>query len=328
MLTAGPAREQDRGPIIELTRRTFGDDFAAQLDREWHWQWHADPRLAEPGYRGVVVREGERIVGTTALLPAGLHVAGVPVDAWWQVCTAVDEHCRRRGVGALLQQRMEAHSILAKGPSEGALALFKSTGYQVVDFGGYWTRTLDFKARLQRSTGGGVGGALGSLANAFIESVPEMPSGVTELSGDFDASFDALWESARKQYPAITRRDAAVLNWRYRRKPFADYTVLVLENRGYLTFSDFERRGILRGRIVDVLAGRDDEDARRDLIAGALHALHERGADRVDCLATSPVVRESLRAAGFSPAKRPDPLVMRGIELDEPYFCAGDGDGA
>jgi len=328
MLESGPSGEQDREQILALSRHAFGVEFALQREREWHWQWHQDPRLPEPGYRGIAVRDEERIVGTATLLPAGLYVAGAPVEAWWQVCTVVHADYRRRGIGVRIQDELGSRVVLAKGLSEGALGMLKSSGYRLLDTGGYWTRTLDFKARLQRSTGEGVGGALGSVANALLKGVPARSPRVVELEGEFDDRFDALWERARVAYPAIALRDAATLNWRYRARPDCGYTVLVLENRGYLAFSDFERRGIRRGRIVDLLADRDDEDARLDLLAGALHALHERGADRVDCFATSSVVLDSLRSAGFRPAKRPDPLAMHGIEPDDPYFCAGDGDGA
>lgn len=328
MLTTGPSGEQDRDQILELTQHAFGDAFAEQRAREWEWQWHEDRRLDAPGYRGIAVRDGDRIVGMTTLLPAGLFVDGQPVDACWQVCTAVHADYRRRGIGTLLQDAIASRAVFAKGMTPAVIAVLEKAGYAVLDTGGYWTRTLDLAPRLKRMAGGGAGGALGAAANVFVRSVGDVPEGVESVPGEFDERFDRLWARVAGAYPAIARRDAATLTWRYRDRPDTAYSVLALEDRGYLVFSHFDRRGIRRGRIVDLLAAPDDEEARQGLLSGALAALRLLGADRVDCFATSPVVLVSLRAAGFKRGKRPDPLAMHGTEQADPYFLAGDGDGA
>jgi predicted N-acetyltransferase YhbS len=137
MFETRPSGEQDREEILELSRLAFGDEFASQREREWQWQWFQDPRLPEPGYRGVAVRSEGRIVGTTTLLPVGLHVDGDPVEVWWQVCTAVHPDFRRQGIGALLQDGMASLAVFGQGVTTASLAMLEKCGYRVLDTGGF-----------------------------------------------------------------------------------------------------------------------------------------------------------------------------------------------
>jgi len=295
--------------------------------REWTWQWHDDPRLASPGYHGLVVVDGGQIVGSTALQPAGLHVSGRPVPAWWQVNTVVHKDFRRRGIAALLNDRMPAATILAKGPSTAMLHVFRKCGYREVETGGYWRRTLTYKDRMARIDS--TLGVLATVIDATLRKLPQVSPDVKPLKGDFDARFDALWSEARASYPAITLRDSATLNWRYRRRPNTIYRVLVHGNgAGYVVLSTFKRRGTLRGIIADLLARPTSDTARTELLVAALCALRELGADRVSAYATDPAVQTALRGLGFRPSRGKDPLLVRGTSAADPYITAGDGDGA
>ena len=324
-------RDEDRAQIVALARAVFGDEVAAVMERQWEWQWRDDPRLSSPGFRGPVAESEGRIVASTALTPAGLYVEGEPVDAWWRVDTMVHPDFRRRGIAAQLTGKMPP-VILGKGVTGPSHALLEQTGYSVAQTGGFRTRTLSHAPRWKRATGETVGRALGAVADLFVRGVPEQPEGVGKLVGEFDARFDTLWADVRAAYACITRRDAALLNWRYLDRPATHYHTLVREDaselRGYVVLSVFEKRGIRRGRIVDLLARRDDDEARHDLVIGAMRALAACGADRVDCLAGSPVVWRALDRFGFAAQGEAEPLFGRGVEVAGMYVLAGDGDGA
>ena len=320
------SRKEDRTAILGLVRSVFGNEVAEMHRREWTWQWHDDPRLPQPGYRGLVVEDGGTIVGSTALQPAGLHVDGRPVPSWWQVNTVVHKDFRRRGIAALLNDRMPPGAILAKAPSAAMLEVFRKCGYDEIETGGYWRRNLTYAPRM--SWLGAESTMLGTLADMTLRRLPPMPPDVKLHRGVFDARFDALWSEARAAYPAITRRDAATLTWRYRRRPGATYRVLVHgEGAGYIVFTTLKRRGSLRGRIVDVLTRPTDDTARTELLVGALHTLKEAGADRVDAWASSAAVQAALRPLGFRPSTGKDALLVRGAAARDLYITAGDGDG-
>ena len=329
MVEIREGRDEDRAQIVALARAVFGDEVAAVMERQWAWQWHDDPRLSSTGFRGPVAESDGRIVASTALTPAGLYVEGQPVEAWWRVDTMVHPDFRRRGIAAQMTDAMPP-VVLGKGVTGPSQALLERTDYNVAQTGGFRTRTLTHAPRWSRATGTAVGRALGAVADVFVRGVPEQPEGVGKLAGDFDRRFDDLWTEARGSYACITRRDAAVLNWRYLDRPETHYHTLIHEDadrlRGYVVLSVIEKRGIRRGRIVDLLARRDDDDTRRDLVIGALRAMRACGADRVDCLAGSPIVWRTLDTLGFSAQASAEPLFGRGVEVAGMYVLAGDGD--
>ena len=178
-------------------------------------------------------------------------------------------------------------------------------------------------------------GLMAFFADLMIPRVSKPGMAVKILAGEFDARFDGLWEQARNEYQAITRRDRATLNWRYRQHPDTAYQVLTVEDqgelRGYLVYSVFFRHQQRRAHIVDILASHRDTAVLEALIAEALHQFRRQSVHRVECYAGGKTVISALEHLGFKPRLHKGKVqstLVRGIPpLEELYVTRGDGDG-
>jgi len=346
-------REEDKGQILELIKDVFGEEQAERAARRWHWQWHEDPRLDKPGYRGVVAEWDGRIIGTLSGIPAGLHIAGQPVFASWFTDNIVHwGHLRRalkaqkrlgdstgpdlsNGIAAAMLNHSAADYMqLGKhvtGPVEPTLYRI---GFQAQKGTGSWARLVSFRQPLETVVGKYAGMLLAALADWVIPRIPQPSLPVEALAGDFDARFDGLWASAKQEYPAITLRDAATLNWRYRRHPDTVYTVLTVEEQGvlvgYLVYSIYFRHKQRRAHIVDILTGRENSAARLALLAAALRHMRREGVHKVECYGNGLILWADLKRTGFAPRldRGKEQLALaRHLPDVELYITRGDGDG-
>lgn len=332
MIDIRRADEHDRDSILALWEAADGPAKRALRERFWDWRWRRRPGSA--GYQGVIALEGARAVGSMACAPAGLHVRGRPVAATWEFESIVHPGYRRHGVmSRLLAAAAEFGCGLAKDTSEPMLAARLKAGFRTLPASGYWERTLSHEGRLRRATGALIGGALRPLADIAVPALPQPALPVEAHDGPFDARFDALWEAVASGYDAIGRRDAACLQWRFRDRPDAAYRVLTLAGpsggslRGYAVCRAMERRQRRRGILSDLLTGRDDEEARRALLAAACRCLAAWGADSVRAYVADARSAQALRDLGFRPARRPSPMTVRGDLPAEIFVAIQDGDG-
>jgi len=363
------AREDDRRAVLDLLADVFGAAQAAGIDSLWDWRWRSDPRLEPPGPRGTVASWRGEILGHIGFVPAGLFVAGVPVEAWWAVDAAVSRGRLRRAIRAGerkrprggsreagVADRMVDHSfrhaiVLGKGTGTTMANVARRRGFVEVGRGGFWVRRVSIIPRARRVLGGPLARAIGGVVEGLRDRIPAStieedrdwpPTGpspaafetraVVEIpNASFDASFDALWDDARRTYGAITRRDASMLAWRYRERPGAAYTILALRNHrllhGYAVLRAHDAGRHRHGRILDLLTRADDDAARDALLAACLRRLRRDGVEQVRCYATHSILIGALRRAGFRPGRSHEPLLARGWRGPEPYVTEGDGDG-
>ncbi len=352
MLDIRPGRDSDKNQILALFEDVFGIEQAERAARRWEWQWQDDPRLEKPGYRGVVADWNGLIIGSISCIPAGLHIEGQPVEAYWFVDTMVHwGHLRqamreRKRSGATGWPDL-SHGIAAAmldHPAAGAIQLGKhltspmalipyKIGCEDQKGTGSWARLISFRQPVKSVIGKPLGLLLGGTADLFIAKFPKPEREVATLEGDFDARFDDLWAKAKLDYQAIARRDRAVLNWRYRRHPDTAYTVLMLEEKGalsgYLVYSVFFRHRQRRAHIVDVLARRENPAAFDALLAAALQRMRREEVHKVECYAGGSTLSSALARAGFAPrlihGKEQATLIRRMPDV-ELYITRGDGD--
>lgn len=347
------ADEADKEALLSFMASAAGDDKAATLARRWHWQWHQDPRLESPGYRGVIAVWEEKVLANIAYLPAALYLHGEPVEACWFADARIHWGWTRQALKAAARagwrkQALFPHGIVAalmdhpatgerqmgKHVAEAMMTIASRRGFVDVPDAGNLMRRVSLQAPLRRGLGTGVGGLLGLMADLMIR-LPRRPRlPVARFDEPFDARFDALWERARYAYPAITRRDAAVLEWHYRQHPDTGYQTLIIEEgsglRGYLVFKVWERKGRRIARLVDLLVLPGDQGAMRALVSAALRAMRAQAAERVDWFVSGAEPRQVALELGFSPRLtshgRPQPLIARGLPR-QVYVTSGDGDG-
>ena len=356
MIDIRPGTDADRPQIIARIAEVFGPDPAARADRLWDWQWHQDPRLPTPGYRGVVADWRGQIIGNLGTIPAGLYLDGEPVGAHWAVDVlvhfglmrqALKEHRRHptatgpdlsQGIAAALFDHPHAGPIqFGKHISDPMTAIMKRIGFVPPTDSGSMHRRVSLKHTLGRALGRPLGGLIGAVADLGLPlgRRPRLP--LEPLTGPFDARFDRLWEEVRGSYPAIGLRDARTLNWRYRQHPEGDYQVITTGEGtrlcGYVVLLSYDKGRRRWAKIVDLLTVPGDTEAISALVSGALRRLRGARAERVEIFACGAGLGATLRSLGFSPrltkSGRPQPLLTRALPPAAAgiYVTQGDGDG-
>lgn len=347
--------EADKPRILQLIRGVFGAGEAERAERRWLWQWHEDPRLSEPGFHGVVAEWNGQIIACVSSVPAGLFLHGKPVDAFWFVDGLVNWGGVRRVLRAQkgADSASQASPDLSKGlyaamlnhPAAGGIQMGKhltdraavvcyKIGSSVQPGTGSWSRLISFRQPLERWIGKPMAIVLGGLADLAIPGIPKNTLPVEVLEGNFDQRFDELWNQAKDEYPAITRRDMSMLNWRYRRHPDTAYTVLTVAQdgviMGYLVYSCFYRHQQYRAQIVDLLVRPRDYPVLDDLLSAAMRRMRHEGIHRVECYAGNAQVTAALKGNRFKERLhngKPQTTLVRGLPAVELYITRGDGDG-
>lgn len=346
-------QDNDKGQILELIKEVYGTEEAQRAERRWQWQWHEDPRLDGTGYKGVVAEWDGRVIGTLSSIPCGLYIEGKPVIAswftdsivhWGHLRRALREQKRRGtqpgpdlsgGIAAAMMNHPAAGDIqLGKHITGPMVAIGSKIGFVPLKDMGSWARLISFRQPLESLLGKYPAMLLAALADLFIPKIPKPTLEAINLEGDFDSRFDALWEKAKQEYPAITRRDSAVLNWRYRRHPDTSYTVLAIEDKdsliGYLVYTLFFRHGQRRAMIVDALAQQGNAEALGSLIATALRQMRQEGVHKVECYSGGTMLTAELKRCGFSlriKKGKDHPTMVRRLPEVDLYITRGDGDG-
>jgi hypothetical protein len=354
MISVREATESDKDRLIAFYEKSAGVESATRMERRWHWQWHRDPRLARPGYCGVLAEWREQIVGSVSCLPAGLYLRGQASQAIWLADVRVDWALARRALkdgrgggqardpalsrgiaAAMFDHPVAGPAQLGKHIEEPMMAICRRIGFATMPEAGNYMRRTSFRRPLQAAVGRWPGRWLAAIVDPALHRVPQPTVSVSRFDAEFDGRFDRLWEHARQAYPAITLRDSALLNWHYRNHPDTAYQVLVVEDetglRGYVVFKVFPRKGRLIARIVDLLTIRGDREAAESLVAAAVLQCRREGAERTDCFATGADLIATLTQLGFVPRltkkRKIQPLLARNLPDVALYVTSGDGDG-
>jgi hypothetical protein len=354
MIRIRTANEDDKSKLLRFVEQAAGSAKAERLAGRWEWQWHRDPRLERPGFRGVVAEWDGKIIGNASLIPAALYIGGAPRQADWLVDVRIDRGLVRQALKAMRRAGVRKDRLFPKGlaaamfdeAGQDAILLGKHIGEDMMAIGlrdrfepvpqaGNLMRRVSFRWPLQKALTRYPGAIVAWLADLALPRPPPVRLNVRPLDDAFDQRFDRLWERARQAYPAIALRNASVLNWHYRQHPDTSYRVLVLENpeglRGYLVFKVWVRKGRLVARIVDLLTEPGDRDAMVALFAAALREMRARGAERADCFACGEDAWALLPELGFrrrlTKSGKLQPLLARGLPDIPLYVTSGDGDG-
>lgn len=366
MIDIRPGTEADRPQILGRMEEVFGSAAAQRVEAQWDWRWQRDPRLPTPGYRGIVATWEGQVIANLATIPAGLQIGAMPVQAWWLVDVLMHWGLARRALRASVVARRSSGAAggpdLSQGlamalfahPAAGPIQLGKHVSAPMIGVGGRrgfealadtasLRRRVSTSAPLGRLLGRQLGAGLAALVDPLLGPSPRPRLPVQVHDGPFDARFDALWARLCTAYPAICRRDAALLDWRYRQRPGLDCTVLTLPDsdglRGYCVLHAFEqpgsgrRRARRRARVLDLLTAPDDRAARTALLAAALATLRRQRVERAEGFFCGAELADLLHRLGFAPKRdrqgqvsvlwaRHLPAAARGL-----YVTQGDGDG-
>lgn len=326
------AGDSDVQSILGLFADVSGVARRQRLADAWDWRWHHGPGDDDGrnGYRGAVALFKGKVVGTVTWFPARFLVGERAVNAYWQVDSLVHPDHRRKGLASrLITLGSDAAVMMAKGTSDAMLAARLRNGYRIWETSGEWSRNISFSQRCARFVGKPLARIASAIPAAIAPGIPEKPGSVDVYSGPFDEGFTSLWQDCRRADMGMGRRDAEVLNWRYRELPGSEYDVLVCRHcdgslAGYVVIELFDRRRRLRGAIIDLLCPFDSERILDDLLAGAVNHLQAKGADSATCYAAHPRVIAALERCGFR-RSQPQPMTVLGELPAAVHVTSGDG---
>ena len=219
MITLRAGTDSDRPRILAGLEEVFGPEPAQHSDRLWHWQWHLDPRLAQPGYRGIIAEWEGRIIGNIAMIPAGLFIQGQPVACNWCVDTFVHwgltrsamRQARRNkediGLGgkglarAMLDRSHEDGIQLGKPIAAQMRTIALRIGFENRPESGSMHRRVSVRHALSRAIGAAPSALITPIIDLALPRIrrPQLP--ITPLDGPFDARFDSLWMPAAAELP-------------------------------------------------------------------------------------------------------------------------------
>lgn len=314
--------DRDKDTVLNIVRQTYGEDTARQQDTLWQWRIEDNPWFApDYTYRLGFESEGE-VKGTIAIFPTKMKIgeqilSGIcPHDL--VVLPTVDR--RNLTSGALMIAREVASRstpVIYGNTDDRTYKLWgRVFGCEGI-IGRYhcYYREIDFAPWLRRhgvpgwvAAICGVAYDVASALNRLVMAI-RMPRDVEiRRIQQFDAEFDALWQSASAGYPNMLVRDHEFLQWRFKRVPERDYVAFGAYRAGKLVGYTVVRRmdegGYISARIVDVFAHRQDIEAFRRLIGAAIAEGRRMKATRVSMIEMyQPEFRREMAWAMFMRGK-------------------------
>ena len=293
---------------LEKMRATLNANRTRQATAErFRWLYLSNPDGLARAWLAVDEATGDT-AGFTAVFPRRVRPAGAaaPVTAW--NCGDFSIHQRYRVGGVAVKLRRAAREGVDRGdspflyahPNEKMLPVHMRVGHRAL------AQMVRYGKVLRANTG--------------VTLLDDMSSGVLRLTGadlfvgrSIDVELAAVWPAAsevdalddrvRGKLGTALVRDAAYLEWRFRRNPFETTELLVARQHGrmcgYLAFVVKDGQCAVKDWLAESAGHRDA------LFASLLNELRRRRVARVSVIAleTHPDLPR-LRQFGFS--KRPD----------------------
>jgi len=307
-------------PADRATLAFLDAHVAARGADHWRWKYRPGPAGLPAGFAW---QEADgQILGYIGLMWTTLSAAGAAHRAAWFVDWHVIPGDRAVGVGFGLLRKAEAAAgvLLTLQGSPDTRRILPRLGWKEATNPRTFVRPLTGRAlaapatrRVPAALRATIEAAAG-VATPFTRAVaPAPPAGVDLVPVErFDSAYDAVWAARAAELAPALRRDSDYLNYLCADYPDRGYRAAVVQQHGtpvghLITRVDVDRRGLRRGRLVDLLWPRADRRLLTWLVAAACRRLQDDGADYVECVASVPEARDAVTAAGFR-ARRPVPL--------------------
>ncbi len=341
-------RVEDTEQVFELMSEIYDEAVMDNSRRHWTWQYFDNPknRNGKPAIR-VIERRGEIVA----------MICGISQEFWldgrvsWGLWI-VDFMARQAGTEKkerlrfgqrLAFEARDTHPLIA-GVNRPALNRYwKRVLGDHVDIvaAPMMIRPLSYRRLAKEKFGNpliasaaGIGAAV-AMPLVFRERRPSISSEHRlDAVERFDDDVDEFWGRAAATFSHLAVRDASYLNWRYADIPDRTYNRFVLRRdgrtAGWIVTRTLSGGNLMKGRIVDLLACREDFEAWYLLLSGVTDRFREAGADLVHGLGSpvEPLMR-AYRAAGFKAnpehSRESQYIAYNRIEdLDQDAFYNGD----
>jgi GNAT superfamily N-acetyltransferase len=311
--------------VVEMRLRRASGRFPHDDPDYFTWAYLANPhKMTGSAEAWLALRDG-RIVGQQCGLPCQLQIDESSYLASWAVDLYVEPEWRMRGVGPDLSQAHRATCDVAIGAnvSDSAYRFYLRSGWLDIGKLQCFARIVDYSrlAKLLFSGNGALAFTMRALcstahlarearlkAAAALDSVEDRRSSVHAREVRcFDNRVEQLWNSVRRSYAVVVRRDLKYLRWRFDDAPrHAQYRRLYMIRRetmvGYAVLRMGTLHGLPVGIIVDYFSAPEHYNS---LLRQCLAAIREGGAVAALCPTLNAAIETPLRRLGFM---RFDPL--------------------
>lgn len=342
------ATTDDFPALVALKGKMKGETRApAEWIARWPWQFveHPGRRPGDSANMVLALLDGV-IAGAIGILPVRLRYRGQVIDAAYGCELFVDPDTQGHGIGQKLILEVVARypeSLWVNTPPAGARSYAKRgfDGVEPVPFfmlpvhPGHIlsSRGKPALGRLLSWSGG-----LGRMWARMRAGSHRLPAGIflAEVSR-FDEEFTAF--QASLDDPEIVRpvRDAAYLEWRYRKCPFGPYRVKAARARdelaGFVVYRVKPSPHGRMGTINELEASPRIPGLREALLSAAVRDLLDEKPDLIVGVPTAPAQREAFRVAGFLDTGRspylyiaPGAAARLGLPLDGAQWSMSMGD--
>ncbi len=303
----------DAEALLSFLRVAYPDDPRKSDPVYWHWHYLENPQTDNHNVPLWVVVRGTEIVDQVATIPVQLKVGAEQTPAIWILDFIVHEDYRGQGLGKRLMGEAARFcpTMIALGINEGSTAVLLKTGWAALGGVRRYQRLLFPGNDLQQASRFAPLRGLVNLTYApfrprRLMNVAQRRWAMREVT-TFDASFDALWEEAGRQWPCAVVRDAVSLSWQFTRQPGKKFEVLGLYERerliayAVLFFRKAGQAGApAKASIADLCyTGRDADAIIDELLRAALRRAVERRAGSLVTDVHDARVEARLRHFGF-----------------------------
>ena len=126
---------------------------------------------------------------------------------------------------------------------------------------------------------------------------------ITRISS-FDERINDFWKRVRNDFQTVVVRNQEYLNWRYVNIPDIDYAIYLAEKegqiQGYMVLKCEKQRGLVFGRIFDIVVPSDRQPVAQSLILKAIEFFKAERADLILYRMIGNKARyQALRKGGF-----------------------------
>jgi GNAT superfamily N-acetyltransferase len=319
----------EKNALLSFLSSAYPDTPRHSDPRFWVWHFLESPHVSPDALPIWIIKHGEQIVGQLAAIPVELKVDGKQTRAIWILDLIVLHEYRRRGLAKRLVRAAEEFCPIRLGVNtheQFSPQLLKSLGWMIVTnipryskllFPGTAIREVSQFRPLQR---------LVNMSYApfrpRLSKQPQNVNGKLSNVGQFDVSFDELWQDASVQWPCAVVRDARILKWQYCEQPGKRFDVLGYYEGdkllGYvvLFFRKTDAQGNLsKAAITDLLYHPEKPvETVNALLRGSLELACRLQAGTLVTDVIDPLIQERLHYFGFWRVKNPLLLMVKSQE--------------
>ncbi|HTH51534.1 MAG TPA: GNAT family N-acetyltransferase [Pyrinomonadaceae bacterium] len=228
-------RLADLDALLDFLRLGYPDEPRKYDPEYWKWHYLEHPLIDSNDLPIWVLRDGKRIVGQAAALPADLKVGDTRLRAAWVLDFVILEELRGRGLGkALVRAISERYPVTFQlGTNEMSTGVFLSLGWTPMGSLHRYQRVLFPGNELKELRSAPLIRDLANAVSRPLRGRVDTDPRVTQVE-KLDRTFDDFWERASSQWPCVVTRSSAYLSWQYERQPGKHFDIFGFYRDGRL----------------------------------------------------------------------------------------------